>query len=100
MSDQDFFAELRHDLANPINQIIGFAELIEEDLEDDQPCKVDDLRKIRTAAQVLQGLVKTRIKPNAVHALIEDTLEKPGEQPFAPQAFPMCLQSVHEQRWA
>jgi sigma-B regulation protein RsbU (phosphoserine phosphatase) len=84
MSDQDFFAELRHDLANPINQIIGFAELIEEDLDDDQPCKIDDLRKIRIAAQVLQGLVKTRVKPNAVHALIEDTLEKPVEQTAAP----------------
>lgn len=79
MSDQDFFSELRHDLANPINQIIGFTELIEEDLEDDQPCNVDDLRKIRTAAQVLQGLVKTRVKPNAVHALIEDTSEKPEQ---------------------
>ena len=78
MADQEFFAELRHDLANPINQIIGFTELIEEDLEDDLPCSIDDLRKIRTAAQVLQGLVKTRVKPNAVHALIEDT-ESPSE---------------------
>ena len=30
--NDDYFAELRHDLFNPINQIIGFSELIEEDL--------------------------------------------------------------------
>ena len=33
---EDYFAELRHDLYNPINQIIGFSELIEEDFSDDQ----------------------------------------------------------------
>lgn len=65
MNKVDFFSDLRHDLANPINQIIGFAELIEEDLAEGLSLNPDDLGKIRTAAKVLQGLVKTRVRPHA-----------------------------------
>lgn len=64
MSEIDYFSDLRHDLANPINQIIGFAELIEEDLAEGLSMNLEDLGKIRTAAQVLQGLVKTRVRPH------------------------------------
>jgi sigma-B regulation protein RsbU (phosphoserine phosphatase) len=64
MSEIDYFSDLRHDLANPINQIIGFTELIEEDLSDGLSLNPEDLGKIRTAAHVLQGLVKTRVRPH------------------------------------
>ena len=56
--NDDFFAELRHDLYNPINQIIGFSELIEEDFVEDQTFSLEDLYKIRSAAQMLGSLVK------------------------------------------
>ena len=63
--NDDFFAELRHDLYNPINQIIGFSELIEEDFVEDQTFSLEDLYKIRSAAQMLGSLVKTRVKPSS-----------------------------------
>lgn len=62
MKEDDYFLDLRHDLANPINQIIGLTELIEEDLEEGLAMNQEDLAKIRAAAQVLQGLVKTRVR--------------------------------------
>lgn len=81
MNESDFFSDLRHDLANPINQIIGFAELIEEDLAEGLSFDIDDLHKIRAAAQVLQGLVKTRVRPHASLAIEIASSEGPGVTP-------------------
>ena len=87
--NEDYFAELRHDLYNPINQIIGFSELIEEDFADDQTFSLEDLHKIRSAAQMLGALVKTRVKPSSQLSLSERPLpnKEIGEKPLPAKTF-------------
>jgi sigma-B regulation protein RsbU (phosphoserine phosphatase) len=87
--NDDFFAELRHDLYNPINQIIGFSELIEEDFVEDQTFSLEDLYKIRSAAQMLGALVKTRVKPSSQLSLSERPLpnKEIGENPLPAKTF-------------
>ena len=86
---EDFFAELRHDLYNPINQIIGFSELIEEDFSDDQTFSLEDLHKIRSAAEMLSSLVKTRVRPSSQLSLSERSLESTeiGDKPLPAKIF-------------
>jgi sigma-B regulation protein RsbU (phosphoserine phosphatase) len=55
-------AALRHDLYTPINQIIGYSELLEEEAADEQPSYVADLRKIQQAAAQLHHLIRTRLE--------------------------------------
>jgi class 3 adenylate cyclase len=48
----DARAQLRHDLRTPLHQIIGYAELLEDEVKDAGQDKfVADLQKVRTAAQ-------------------------------------------------
>jgi sigma-B regulation protein RsbU (phosphoserine phosphatase) len=60
-SRTDQFADLRHDLCTPINQILGYSEMLEEDAAADYPAFVDDLRKIQQAAMMMLALVRQRI---------------------------------------
>lgn len=50
---------LRHDLRTPINHIIGYSELLEEDLQDRGIRDLADLEKIQTAARKLLDLIAT-----------------------------------------
>ncbi len=51
---------LRHDLRTPINQIVGYGEMLEEDAAAaGQESVASDLRKIVSAARTLLGLVDT-----------------------------------------
>jgi sigma-B regulation protein RsbU (phosphoserine phosphatase) len=51
-------AKLRHDLRTPINHILGYSELVAEELADDGVTSVTgDLEKIRNAAQQLLAMV-------------------------------------------
>ena len=86
---EDYFAELRHDLYNPINQIIGFSELIEEDFSDDQTFSLEDLHKIRSAAEMLSSLVKTRVRPSSQLSLSEPSLvsAETGDKPLPAKIF-------------
>lgn len=58
--DKDL-AALRHDLCAPINQILGYSEMLEEDVAADHPGAVDDLHKIQQAANTMLLLVRERI---------------------------------------
>jgi phosphoserine phosphatase RsbU/P len=50
--------DMRHDLLNPVNQIIGYAEMLQEEAQDAGAERlVPDLGKILTAARRLQQLV-------------------------------------------
>ena len=58
MSAETPLAKLRHDLRTPINHILGYGELVAEELADDGVTSVaDDLQKIRNAAQQLLGMI-------------------------------------------
>ncbi len=54
-------AKLRHDLRTPINHIMGYSELLEEDLKDRGVKDLDDLTKVQTAARQLLELIETRL---------------------------------------
>lgn len=57
-SSNDFLAKVRHDLRTPLNQIIGYSELmIEEAAERGHADAVSDLRKIHSAGRQLLELM-------------------------------------------
>ena len=78
-------AALRHDLLTPLNQIIGYSELLEEDAAEEHPEAVADLRRIQQAAANLVGLIRTRLQelPSSVAAApaaaCEVLLEPPAD---------------------
>ena len=55
-------SQLRHDLRTPVNHIIGYSEML---LEDAEACgnesSASDLKKIRSAAQELLGVINSRM---------------------------------------
>ncbi|HEY5811801.1 MAG TPA: response regulator, partial [Terrimicrobiaceae bacterium] len=55
------FARLRHDLRTPINQILGYSELLQEDLAEQGIGGLDDLDKIRKAAGELLQMIEARL---------------------------------------
>jgi adenylate cyclase len=68
MSDPkvDARARLRHDLRTPLHQIIGYAELIEDEVRDaGQEKFLADLGKIRDAARKALEAVDEAVPPNA-----------------------------------
>ena len=75
MSD---LSQLRHDLRTPVNHIIGYSELLGEELADRGVDGLDDLAKIRTAAGTLLELISTRLGEGT-------TVPAPSEAP-APAA--------------
>lgn len=61
-SNSQDLASLRHDLCTPINQILGYSEMLEEDaVASHQADVAEDLRKIQTAASNLLTMVRERL---------------------------------------
>ncbi len=58
-SDQKFrLAKIRHDLRTPINHVIGYSEILQEDAEGEVPLEfLNDLSKIHSGGQQLLGLI-------------------------------------------
>jgi PAS domain S-box-containing protein len=53
-----FLATMSHELRTPLNAVIGYAEILEEDLQDANMTEQgDDVRRIRTAARNLLTLI-------------------------------------------
>ena len=50
-------AQIRHDLKTPVGHIMGYSEMIEEDVEDDLPEVVNDLRSIRSSGERILELI-------------------------------------------
>ena len=60
-------AALRHDLRTPLNQIIGYSELVAEDLEGEENARTrEDLEKIGRAARGLADLITREIQPGRI----------------------------------
>jgi sigma-B regulation protein RsbU (phosphoserine phosphatase) len=70
-STSDPLAELRHDLCTPINQILGYSELLEEEVAQEHPQFVDDLHRIQQAATTMLSLVRGRITAEGLGAVID-----------------------------
>ena len=82
----ELLSGLRHDMRTPIHQILGYAEMLEEDaIASGQTGWAEDLGKIQAAAKRLLGMVDglpDRLLPEPG----ETTLEGPGGQPAAAPA--------------
>lgn len=64
---------LRHDLYNPINQIVGYSELLTEELEDGESIDPDDLAKIGNSARVLLEMIRSRLKESELQSEHHET---------------------------
>jgi sigma-B regulation protein RsbU (phosphoserine phosphatase) len=82
----DPVAELRHDLCTPINQILGYSELLEEEASEDHPDYVDDLRKIQKAATNMLAMVRGRLTTD-LFCTGSGIHPAAGEPPGAPLSF-------------
>lgn len=72
----DAAARFRHDLKTPLNQIIGYSELLLEDAEERGDSAVtSDLRKIRSAAHELLELIHTGLRENPDSARVTSRRE-------------------------
>ncbi len=69
----DPLSQVRHDLKTPINQIIGYSEMLAEDAEDEGV--LADLSKITTAAKTLLDLIDKELRPGKL------TLQAPAPGP-------------------
>jgi DNA-binding response OmpR family regulator len=91
-SNKDPLGKIRHDLRTPINQILGYSELLQEDAEEKgQQGFVPDLKKIQAAARKLLGLIDELLAPG--RGLAAPAPAGPGappvlERPPAPEARP------------
>jgi PAS domain S-box-containing protein len=87
VAKSQFLANMSHELRTPLNAVIGYAEIIEEDLEiDGLNQSVQDARKIRSAAKHLLALIneildlskieagkmELSLVPTDLNALVED----------------------------
>ncbi len=54
-------SQIRHDLKTPIGHIMGYSEMIEEDIEDELPEVVHDLRSIRSSGERLLELINDNL---------------------------------------
>jgi signal transduction histidine kinase len=52
-----FLATMSHELRTPLNAVIGYAEIMQEDIEDDRMPKAADTQRIRASAKHLLGLI-------------------------------------------
>jgi len=88
----DPLAKLRHDLRTPLNQIIGYGEMLLEDAQDE--AQRGDLQRILAASNHLLEQVNTRLMPGGVadqafHSAgkAEATLPQAEEEALAPSRF-------------
>ena len=77
-SGEEAVAALRHDLRTPLNQIIGYSELVAEDLEGEENARTrEDLEKIGRAARGLADLITREIQPGRIVLLEEGRDARP-----------------------
>ncbi len=65
----DALSRLRHDLKTPVNHILGYSELLEEELGDRGVSGLDDLQRIRQASKTLLDLIETRLSDASIPAI-------------------------------
>ncbi|NJR20105.1 MAG: PAS domain-containing protein [Hyphomonadaceae bacterium] len=69
IAKSQFLANMSHELRTPLNAVIGYAEIIEEDLEiDGLNQSVQDARKIRNAAKHLLALINEILDLSKIEA--------------------------------
>jgi sigma-B regulation protein RsbU (phosphoserine phosphatase) len=80
-------SHLRHDLRTPINQIIGYSELLMEEAADAKHGAYDaDLKKIQRAAKTLLGLINTNLTDDRLTLSGAVVTAAPAADPALPVA--------------
>jgi PAS domain S-box-containing protein len=65
----DFLANMSHELRTPLNAIIGYAQILQEDMEDaGQEQSLPDLKRIETAGKHLLGLINDILDLSKIEA--------------------------------
>ena len=68
MAKSDFLAKLSHELKNPLNAVIGYSEILIEDLGGTEMQKRKDLTSIRSAGSRLLGLIDALLELSRLEA--------------------------------
>jgi PAS domain S-box-containing protein len=65
----EFLANMSHELRTPLNAIIGYAQILQEDAEDEgQDAMLPDLKKIESAGKHLLGLINDILDLSKIEA--------------------------------
>jgi signal transduction histidine kinase len=77
LAKSEFLAKMSHELKNPLNAIIGYSEILIEDVEGTETQKWKDLTSIRSAGHRLLGLIDvllelSRLEAGKVELCIEE----------------------------
>ncbi len=79
-------AKVRHELRTPINQILGYSELLQEEAEGDgHPQYIPDLQRIQSAARRLIGMVDNLFTPSGQKPVSKETPRPERPEGEAPQ---------------
>ena len=58
---RDRLSQIRHDLKTPVGHIMGYSEMLEEEIEDELPEVIHDLRSIRSSGERLLELINDHL---------------------------------------
>lgn len=86
-SKHEQLAALRHDLCTPINQIMGYSEMLEEDIQDSNPEFVNDIKKIQKAASDMLGMIRHRLTDQLIGSTTPDQGSTAAAQPTPSSRF-------------
>jgi len=87
-------ANLRHDLRNPIGQVLGYGEMVMDDLRDlERPDLVADIEKIHAAGKRLLALVDERLSAASFGLEADAEPSQPASAPVKPPpvSFPFAF---------
>ncbi|TXN23008.1 hybrid sensor histidine kinase/response regulator [Methylobacterium thuringiense] len=69
LAKSQFLANMSHELRTPLSAVIGYSEMLAEELEDlDQPGLLPDLRKIEASARHLLGMINDVLDISKIEA--------------------------------
>ena len=70
LAKSSFLANMSHELRTPLNAVIGYSEMLQEDLASEGAAKshIDDLGKIKTAGKQLLGLINDVLDLSKIEA--------------------------------
>jgi PAS domain S-box-containing protein len=68
LSKSQFLANMSHELRTPLNAVIGYAEILEEDLAGTAPTSAQDAERIRIAARHLLQLINEILDLSKIEA--------------------------------